>query len=244
MATALGLDARCRLPGRGEGRWIAATPGRPAPAQGLCRADDSLQPGLPDLRPPFLGRAGRNDGYDHTKELKEEILYRLASGSHRPRERSRWSPEIVLPRMDARPEVLEPLLELLRHGGTIDPLLGHPEKAYGYCRFVREGAVTVAWDGGVSPCVALMHNYTCYVMGREKAIGRYTVGNVNDEAIAGLYRREEYRKFRERVVEFDFSPCADCGGCDLAESNKEDCFGYEFPVCGDCLWARGIIQCP
>ncbi len=89
--------------------------------------------------------------------------------------------------MDARPEDLEPLLGLLRHGGTIDPLLGHPDSAKGYCRFVREGAVAVAWDGGVSPCIALMHSYTCYILGREKAIRRYVVGNVNDEAITRIW---------------------------------------------------------
>lgn len=180
----------------------------------------------------------------YTSEFKEEVTYYLASGSHRPRQRSRWSPEILLPRMDARPEYLEPLLGLLRHGGTIDPLLGNPERAYGYCRFVREGTASVAWDGGVSPCIPLMHSYTCYVLGREKAIRRHTVGNVNDEGISRIYGREEYRKFRARVVDFDFSPCADCGGCEYAETNEEDCFGNEFPVCGDCLWARGIIQCP
>ncbi len=180
----------------------------------------------------------------YTREFEEEIIYWLAAGSPRPRERSRWSPEILLPRIDARPEYLEPLLGLLRHGGTIDPLLGHPEKAYGYCRFVREGAAAVAWDGGVSPCIPLMHSYTCHVLGREKAIRRYTIGNVNDEAISRIHEREEYRKFRARIIEFDFPPCADCGGCEYAEANEEDCFGNEFPVCGDCLWARGIIQCP
>jgi hypothetical protein len=89
-----------------------------------------------------------------------------------------------------------------------------------------------------------MHSYTCYVLGREKAIRRYTLGNVNDKALLHIYAGEEYRRFRARVVEFDFSPCADCGGCTLSESNEEDCYGNEFPVCGDCLWSRAIIQCP
>lgn len=180
----------------------------------------------------------------YTEEFKEEVTYWLASGSQHAGARSRWSPEIVLPRLDARPEVLEPLLGLLRYGGTIDPLLGRPERAYGYCPFVREGTASVAWDGGLSPCIPLMHSYTCYVLGREKAIRRHTVGNVNDEAITDIWQSEDYRQFRRRVVEFDFSPCADCGGCEYAETNEEDCFGNEFPVCGDCLWARGIIQCP
>lgn len=46
------------------------------------------------------------------------------------------------------------------------------------------------------------------------------------------------------MLRFDFSPCTDCGGCDLADSNQEDCIGNSFPVCGDCLWAKGVIQCP
>jgi len=180
----------------------------------------------------------------YTDEFKEEILYWLSAGAPSPRAHSRSYPEIVLPRIDARPEYLAPLLGLLRHGGTIDPLLGRPEKANGYCRFVREGAVAVAWDGGVSPCIALMHSYTCYILGRERAIRRYIVGNVNDEEIARIHTQEDYRQFRARVVQFDFSPGADCGGCEYAETNEEDCFGNEFPVCGDCLWAQGIIQCP
>ena len=180
----------------------------------------------------------------YTRQFTDEILYGLSAGDGWQPRRSHWKPQILLPRLDARPESLGPLLELLRRGGTIDPLLGRPEKAYGYCRFVREGTVAVAWDGGASPCVPLMHGYTCYVLGREKAIRRYAVGNVRDENISQIYAQEEYRRFRVRVIEFDFSPCADCGGCDYAETNEEDCFGNPFPVCGDCLWARGIIQCP
>ena len=180
----------------------------------------------------------------YTEEFKEDILYWLSASSSYALVRSWWSPEIVLPRMDARREYLEPLMGLMQHCRTIDPLLRHFDGADVYCRFVGEGAVAIAWDGEVSPCVALMHSYTCYILGRQKAILRYTVGNVGREEIMRIWDREEYRKFRTRVKQFDFSPCVDCGGCQLAESNKEDCFGNTFPVCGDCLWARGIILCP
>ena len=53
-----------------------------------------------------------------------------------------------------------------------------------------------------------------------------------------------FRAFRGRVRRFDFAPCIDCGGCDLRESNEEDCIGDEFPRCGECLWAAGLVQCP
>ena len=180
----------------------------------------------------------------YTEEVKEEILYWLATVSSYSMARSKWSPEIVLPRIDAHRENLEPLLGLLRQGGVIDPLPRRSDGAEGYCRFVGEGAVAVAWDGEVSPCVALMHSYTCYVLRREKVIRRYTLGNVGREEITRIWDRDEYVQFRARVQQFDFSPCAHCGGCQLAESNEEDCFGNQFPVCGDCLWARGVILCP
>jgi MoaA/NifB/PqqE/SkfB family radical SAM enzyme len=180
----------------------------------------------------------------YTEEFKEEIAYWLSVDGLYSSTRSKWSPEIVLPRMDARREYLEPLLKLLQRGGVIGPP-AEPSNGKGpYCPFVEEGAVAVAWDGGVSPCVPLMHSYTCYVLGREKKIQRYRLGNVGREEITAIWARDEYVQFRARVREFEFSPCADCGGCQWAESNEEDCFGNTFPVCGDCLWARGVILCP
>ena len=51
--------------------------------------------------------------------------------------------------------------------------------------------------------------------------------------------------YRERLHDFSFAPCTFCGGCDLSETNEEDCLGNKvFPVCGGCLWAQGIVQCP
>jgi len=146
--------------------------------------------------------------------------------------------------MDGGGYDLQPLLSLLQQVETTDRLFSRNDAPQVFCRFVREGAVAVAWDGEVSPCVALMHSYMCYVLGREKKIKRYPVGNVAQEKIARIWEGEEYRQFRKRVMEFDFSPCAICSGCDLSESNEEDCFGNPFPVCGDCLWAQGIILCP
>lgn len=180
----------------------------------------------------------------HVETLRDEILYWLAASKPLPKKRSRWNPEIRLPRLDARPEVLESLGELLRRLGTIDPLLPHPERIRDYCRFVREGGVAVLWNGGVSPCVPLMHTHTCYILGRKKAMRSYIVGNIRERPLGEIWNGEEYRRFRRRVLEFDFAPCADCSGCDLAEKNEEDCYANGFPVCGDCLWARGIVQCP
>jgi hypothetical protein len=64
-----------------------------------------------------------------------------------------------------------------------------------------------------------------------------------DQSLKAIWLQPDYVAFRERVRSFNFSPCTDCGGCDLGESNEEDCFGNPFPVCGDCLWARGVLRC-
>ena len=180
----------------------------------------------------------------YTKELSEEILYWLSAANFFTSRGSRWFPEIILPRMDANTEQLEPLVNLLGKGNFMDYLARSSDCAEGYCRFVNEGKTAIPWDGRVSPCVALMHSYTCYVMGRKKDIRRYTIGNVGRDKINQIWNSEEYRQFRRRVIAFDFSPCVHCGGCEWAESNEEDCFGNSFPVCGDCLWARGVILCP
>jgi MoaA/NifB/PqqE/SkfB family radical SAM enzyme len=180
----------------------------------------------------------------YTEELKDEILYGLWAGRAYPTGRSEWMPEIQLPRMDARPEAMEPAMALLHRSGYVQPAADYRDGATGYCRFVNEGSAAVAWDGMLSPCVALMHSYSCYVMRRLKEIKRYTLGNVDQEDIRDLWEASEYRGFRDLVRRFDFAPCTDCSGCHMSESNEEDCFGNTFPVCGDCLWAKGVIQCP
>ena len=180
----------------------------------------------------------------YTRELASETLYNLSIASAYTQGRSLWFPEISLPRVDAREPALEPMVQLLRQEGSF-PARNSPLSNEGpHCRFVNEGAVAVGWDGRVSPCVALLHSYTCYVRNREKAVRHWAVGNVNEQSLAEIWARPEYVAFRKRVRDFDFSPCADCGGCEYADTNEEDCFGNTFPVCGDCLWARGVIQCP
>lgn len=180
----------------------------------------------------------------YSEELKDEVLYGRFAGSGYRTFRSEWNPELILPRMDLVAGAPEALALVFNHLlGAVTPRW-RPEGAAGYCRFVGEGSIAVGWDGRVSPCVPLLHSYRCFVMGREKHIQGYTVGNVANEDIEAIRRREEYAQFRERVTRWTFAACTDCGGCDLAESNAADCAGNTFPVCGDCLWAKGVIQCP
>ena len=114
------------------------------------------------------------------------------------------------------------------------------------CRFVQDRALVVGWDGGVSPCYALSHNYSyCTVDGRRKLVSRYLFGNVNEQPLADIWKSEEYVRFRSEVRGFHFPSCPDCDlreSCDLRERN-EGCWGAN-PSCADCLWAQDIIRCP
>jgi len=89
-----------------------------------------------------------------------------------------------------------------------------------------------------------LHSHVYYFRGEHKSIRCYRVGNVNDRSLLTIWQDEGYRGFRARVRDWEFSPCIDCGGCDLRETNEQDCYGDAFPRCGECLWAAGLVQCP
>jgi MoaA/NifB/PqqE/SkfB family radical SAM enzyme len=182
----------------------------------------------------------------YTEALKDEILYWLSpSYSCFPTpDRSPEQPEVVLPVFDDRPEQMNAVKKLLQSNGIVTPSSKDFGNIKAYCPFVWEGSTSISWDGSVSPCIALMHSYTCYVLGREKKIRRYPLGNIGTQDLKDIWSDEAYKQFRNRAMRFEFSPCANCGGCEFADFNEEDCFGNTFPVCGDCLWARGIILCP
>lgn len=114
------------------------------------------------------------------------------------------------------------------------------------CRFINDHAIVVGWDGAISPCYALSHNYSYYAIdGRKKNVTRYILGNVNQQSLADIWRSEEYVRFRSEVKGFRFPSCPNCDlreTCDLRERN-EGCWGWN-PSCADCLWAQDIVRCP
>jgi MoaA/NifB/PqqE/SkfB family radical SAM enzyme len=112
------------------------------------------------------------------------------------------------------------------------------------CPFIDQGALAVGWDGGVSPCLPLLHSYTSYLQGIERCCRRWTLGNVNETPLLDLWRDAAHVAFRQRVQTFEFAPCTHCDGCALSEHNEDDCYGNTFPTCGGCLWAQGVVQCP
>lgn len=185
-----------------------------------------------------------NNLLPHTEEMKDQILYgRYMPSSFSPKD-ERWNPHLCLPKMDIDERNSAPILELLRTYPNMTMMGARLWAGANHCRFVHEGCAAISWDGSVSPCLALMHSYPCYVLGRKKQIHKCVLGRLPDEKIADVWQSKEYRELRRRVVDFQFPPCPDCGACELIESNLEDCLGNPFPVCGDCLWAQGILQCP
>lgn len=111
------------------------------------------------------------------------------------------------------------------------------------CSFVDRSSLVIGWDGGVSPCYALMHSYTYYIYGRHKEVNRYMLGTVGERSLVDIWTSEEYVRFRANVRDFRFPSCVDCGmDCTYAKENS-DCWGND-PSCADCLWAQGILQCP
>jgi MoaA/NifB/PqqE/SkfB family radical SAM enzyme len=178
-----------------------------------------------------------------TEDMKDEILYWISATINEVEELPKWSKELILPRMDLRAEYLTPLLALLKKLDKPMPdILDIPQEYY--CPFIQKGSAAITWSGDVSPCIALMHSHRCYILGREKFIKKYSVANVAQEKMGDIWNKKNYQSFRERVFNFDFSPCIQCSGCNYSETNEEDCFGNVHPVCGDCLWSRSVLLCP
>ena len=163
----------------------------------------------------------------YTEEMQSEILYGYAP---RPPLGARGWP------VKADAWVMWGTLELPRmHWG-----------AERRCRFVKDQSIVVGWDGGVSPCYALSHNYSYFAVdGRKKQVNRYVFANLNEQPLGEIWMSEEYVRFRSEVRGFHFPSCPDCDlreNCDLRGRN-EGCWGWS-PSCADCLWAQDIVRCP
>jgi len=114
------------------------------------------------------------------------------------------------------------------------------------CRFVQDKSIVISWDGKVSPCYALSHNYSYFAIdGIKKDVTRFSFGDVHQQSLAEIWMSEAYSHFRSEVAVYHFPSCPDCDlrdTCDLRLEN-EGCWGHD-PSCADCLWAQDIIRCP
>lgn len=179
----------------------------------------------------------------HTSELRDQILYERAL-SDSDFEPSIGSPEISLPRMDINLQPLEIITGLLHNRNTLQIAGKNLSLGTNHCPFVNKGSISIRWDGLVSPCLPLLHSHVSYLGDTFRKSSAYHLADINKLNLANIWHLPAYAALRERLREFDFSPCVLCNSCGMAEGNLEDCFGNVQPACGGCLWAQGFIQCP
>ena len=210
----------------------------------------AMQRNIADL--PKVLKIGRQLGARHfsvsnvmpyTPEMQGEMLY-TRTLSDIAYMASSWLPNLSLPKMDINETTREAFFQALNSGCVVNFAGNSLSGANDVCNFIEGGTMSISWDGSVSPCWPLMHNHISYLHGKEHRSRRHVIGNVNDRSLKALWMDTEYVAYREKVQSFRFAPCTFCGGCDLSESNEEDCLGNEFPACGSCLWSQGVIQCP
>ena len=173
----------------------------------------------------------------YTKEMSEQALYPYLLRRDTP------YPHLKLPRTEDT-GITDDLVFQVMHNMNLSWAGHDAEDTRERCPFIESGSGAISWEGGFSPCLPLMHSHTSYLVCYQRYSKRYVVGNVMEKGLYELWNDPEHIAFRERVQSFDFAPCTTCGGCELSESNEEDCAGNVFPTCGGCLWARGLIQCP
>ena len=178
-----------------------------------------------------------------TPELQDEVLY--ARARNNPAYiNSVAVPSLNLPKMDINELTQAALFEAFGAGYNISYAGHNWAGASNVCNYIEGGSMSVAWTGDVSPCWPLMHTHISYLHGKPRVNHRHVVGSVLDRSLLDLWLDPEYVAYRQRIQDFAFAPCTFCGGCELAEANQEDCLGNSAPVCGGCMWAQGVIQCP
>jgi radical SAM protein with 4Fe4S-binding SPASM domain len=114
------------------------------------------------------------------------------------------------------------------------------------CQFIEQDATVIRSDGEVAPCYRLLHSYTEYIFGRGKEVDAFSFGNVFKDTLLDIWNGRDYKSFRYSVKNALFPSCTDCSlrdSCDFCLTTDSDCFG-NLPSCADCLWSRGIVQCP
>lgn len=154
-------------------------------------------------------------------------------------------PRLSLPKMDFDETTRDALFETFNSQLNVTFAGNNWGGASDTCNFIESGTMSIAWNGDISPCWPLMHTHTSYLHGKPRLSKKHVIGNVTKRSLSDLWSAPDYVAYRERLHNFAFAPCSFCGGCDLSETNEEDCIGNTtFPVCGGCLWAQGIIQCP
>jgi MoaA/NifB/PqqE/SkfB family radical SAM enzyme len=177
----------------------------------------------------------------HNTELLDENLYlrsmSLASSTQ-------LSPLIHMPLMDINEQTMGALTAVLNGMSRIELFGGLLNQNTDQCPFVERGSMAIRQDGKVSPCLPLLYTHEHFLDNRKRISKEYFVGDINENDLLDIWNHANYLALRKQLQDFDFSPCAFCNSCEMANENAEDCFGSTHPTCGGCLWAQGLIRCP
>ncbi len=179
----------------------------------------------------------------YDQQMNKETLYNdaLINIAYLP---SPSLPRLSIPKMDINDTTRQAFLAAINSGWNVTFAGNNFGGSNDVCNFIEGGAMAIGWDGSVAPCIPLLHTHSTYLRKRERLLKRHVIGKVGEKSLLELWNDPGYIAYRERVHSFAFAPCSFCGGCDMLDSNEEDCIGNQFPVCGGCLWAQALIQCP
>ncbi len=179
----------------------------------------------------------------YNKDMQRQMLYNKALGDNTDG-LSFNEVSLSLPRIDINKDTKDVLFNLVKSHKKIYHMSNNLNGENKTCRFVDERCTFIRWDGGVSPCMGLLHSYKTYLYDYERNIEAYIIDNIKNSELKDIWNSDIYYNFREKVSQFDFAPCHICGGCESLKSNHEDCNNSDYPCCGACMWAYGVIQCP
>jgi MoaA/NifB/PqqE/SkfB family radical SAM enzyme len=177
----------------------------------------------------------------HNAELLAENLY-MNSMNLLPSQEI--TPLVHLPLMDITPQTIGALADLLKSMNRLEFTGSLLNQNTDRCPFVERGSLSIRKDGKVSPCLPLLYTHTHFLDNRERTSREYFVGDIHEQDLLDIWNNSGYLELRQRLADFDFSPCAFCNSCEMANEIVVDCFGNTQPTCGGCLWARGLIRCP
>lgn len=177
----------------------------------------------------------------HNAELLEESLYlrslNMASSAQA-------TPLIHMPLLDINEKSLHALAAVLKGMSRVELFGGLLNSNTDQCPFVERGSISIRQDGKVSPCLPLLYTHEHFTENRKRTSKEYFVGDIRENDLLQIWNSSPYLELRKRLQKFDFSPCAFCNSCEMANDNSEDCSGNAHPTCGGCLWAQGLIRCP
>lgn len=177
----------------------------------------------------------------HNTELLEENLYMSSMDMLAGQE---IRPMVRMPLMDIQPPTIKAFAGVMKEMNRLELSGSLLNQNMDRCPFVERGSVSIRWDGKLSPCLPLLYTHTHFLDNRERTSREFFVGDIHDHHLIRIWNDKRYQELRNRLQDFDFSPCVFCNSCEMANENMEDCFGNVQPTCGGCLWARGLIRCP